>query len=1369
MKISKFQLLDQEADELFQILKQFNQTETDYPREQTIHALFDEVAAAQPEKIAVVSENQEEISYGALKQQSDQLARFLTQQGVKAEDPITVLLEPSVSMLVALLGILKAGGAYVALSMDFPFERLKFIVNDTRSRLLISEKKFIKTLNSLQWECPELQQFICLDSEQPREEEERLNELMKKELWDYVGEEANDDISGGGWVNSYTGENLSRAVMDEYGDNILKKLAPLLKKDFRVLEIGCSSGISMFRLAPLVAEYYGTDLSDEILKKTEAERKRLGLDHVHLFALPAHEIHQLEARDFDVIIINSVLQCFNGHNYLRSVLAKALQLLNNQGIIFIGDVMDQDRKEELVSSLLLFKKENLGKGYTTKVDWSNELFLSRRFLDDLRHDFPAIVAVEHSEKIAVHRSELSDFRFDSVLTVRKTSAESGLAAGPRHKYQWGTDDLAKTAGANLPASVGARSLAYITFTSGTSGNPKGVLIEHRSVVRLVKQTNYIAIQPEDTIVQTAPLSFDASTFEIWGALLNGATLYTLQKDTLLDFEAFEKVLKEQKVTIGWFTSPLFNQLVELAPQLFRHYKTLLVGGDVVSPNHVRKAQLVNPALVIINGYGPTENTTFSTCYRIEGEVGAMIPIGKPVSNSRCYIVKENNPDQVVPVGIVGELCVAGDGLARGYLNDSVLTDAKFFPHSKLAEPRLYRTGDRAKWLPDGNIAFMGRVDEQVKIRGYRIEIKEIESKLAELPGVKEAAVVIHEDPLGDKQLAAYLAVQEAVTVEDLKASLTLSLPSYMIPTHFVLLEQLPLNDNGKVDKKYLPALIQNKAEEEWCAPRNPTEEKLAAIWKTILGLNQISIHDNFFQIGGHSLKATQVISSVLEKLKVKISIREMFTYPTIAGMSELISRLESSQLVRIEPIANQPYYEMSQAQKRVWIMSQFDKNQIAYNMPGLYALTGINKETFDRTLQTVVERYEVLRTTFNTVSGEPKQVVHQPGEYGFAVVHLDLRGEENRKERLTQLAQAEAMAPFDLEKGPLFRATLVQLEEQEFVFLYTLHHIISDGWSMKVLVNDVIALYEAYSQGLKNPLSPLRIQYKDYSAWQDQELSGKELEGHRNFWLHYLSEPLPALELPTDFPRPKLRSFKGELLEFALAEDLSKGIHELCKKNEATLFMTFVAAVQVALHKYANQTDIRIGTPVSGRIHKDLENQIGFFVNLVVVRSQIDPEQTFSDYLLLTKQNVLQAFEHQVYPFDALVKDLGISKDASRSPLFEVEVTTDVVDAFVPSTTQPASQMQDEVMVEEVEMELNIGSKFDLTLKLIERVPQMKLQITYNSDLFRRRSILLLKERLVVLLEDILENPGKKLADLNFKTQHEQPKELIKIDPEFNF
>ena len=669
-------------EEKRQVLYDFNDTAVDYPRGKTIFQLFEEQAEKAPGRIVVVTRDTY-ITYRYLDEESDRLANYLYHENrVVPDQAVGIMMDRSAKMITAVLGILKAGGAFVPISPSYPEERIKKMINDARIKAFVSQSRYIKTLNRMQWECgANLETFLCIDSEDVRSEDEsKENELMSRKLWEYVGETAVDEVTGGGWNSSYTGEPIPKVEMDEYGDNTLKKLEPLLHKQMRVLEIGAASGISMYRIAPKVGLYYGTDLSEVIIEKNRQRINEEGHKNIKLSRVAAHEIDRIEERDFDLIIINSVIQCFHGHNYLEKVIRKCIDLMAGGGYLFIGDIMDQDLKDELIADLVKFKQTCKGNNYRTKTDWSEELFISRRFLKDLLWDYPEIYDMEFSGKIHTIENELTKFRYDALIYIDKAGKERKKVnrnRTPRHKNQHDLRTLRKCGADKLRAGVDSDNLAYIMYTSGSTGIPKGVMVEHKNVVRLVRNTNFVEFKEGDRILQTGALEFDASTFEIWGVLLNGLTLVLESKENLLDAVILKEIIAKNKITMMWMTAPFFNQALDEDVELFRGIRNLLVGGEALSPTHINRVRLRFQGLKVINGYGPTENTTFSATYSVEKEFSESIPIGKPIANSTVYIVDIDG--NLLPYGIPGELCVGGDGVSRGYLNDVELTGKRFNP------------------------------------------------------------------------------------------------------------------------------------------------------------------------------------------------------------------------------------------------------------------------------------------------------------------------------------------------------------------------------------------------------------------------------------------------------------------------------------------------------------------------------------------------------------------------------------------------------------------------------------------------------------------------------------------------------------------
>ncbi len=885
MKLGDFNLLEGAEDlgALREQVEAFNRNATAYPRDRSVPAQFRLQAARAPDAVAV-TEGPERRTYAEVERRSNQVARFLSAQGLPREGVVGVMVSGAFDLVTSLLGILKAGGAYLPLDPELPPARLEYLLRDTRASLLIGGRRQIRLLNRLQWESADLKALLCIDSLDVHAESEGIGEFMREEVWDHAGRETFDDISGGGWKSSFTGEWLSREVMDEYGDNILRKLAPLLTPRSRVLEVGCASGISMFRLAPLVGYYHGTDLSAEILKWSEREIARRGLGHVRLQHLPAHALDRVAEGNFDVVIINSVLQCFSGHNYLRGVLRQAIDRMGPDGVIFLGNVWDQDLKAEFIRQLAEFQRAHAGGAYRTKVDRSEDLFIARGFWEDLQADWPEIAEIQFSKMLGHAESELSRFGYDAVLRIDKRAA--GAAPRARHKRQFDGRALDAMDVAPGPELAGPRALAYVIYTSGTTGQPKGVLVEHRSILRLVLDTNYIRLGPSDRILMTGALSFDASTFEIWGALLNGGALCRPPERGVLDPAVMKALIREQGITTLWLTASLCHQLADADLTLFAGLKHLLAGGEKLSAPHFARIRAAHPGLTVINGYGPTENTTFTTCHVIERDYPQDIPIGRPIANTQVYLL--DGRFGLVPPGAAGEICAGGDGLARGYLNDPALTEEKFIAHPFRPGERLYRTGDLGRWREDGVVEFIGRRDLQVKIRGFRIELGEIETRLRQQEGVRAAAVLARDLGEPSLTLVAYVVAPVELADETLRAQLGQTLPDYMIPAAWVRLEALPLTANGKVDRAALPAPDRAGGARRADPAATELERQLVAIWEEVLGRKGIGATENFFAAGGHSLKVTKLASLIRLRLGAEVPLTAVFKAATVRDQAEYL-------------------------------------------------------------------------------------------------------------------------------------------------------------------------------------------------------------------------------------------------------------------------------------------------------------------------------------------------------------------------------------------------------------------------------------------------------------------------------------------------
>ncbi|MFD2785408.1 amino acid adenylation domain-containing protein, partial [Hymenobacter rubripertinctus] len=903
----------------------------------------------------------------------------------------------------------------------------------------------------------------------------------------------------------------------------------------------------------------------------------------------------------------------------------------------------------------------------------------------------------------------------------------------------------------------ARSLAYVMYTSGSTGQPKGVMVEHTSAVRLVKATNYVERLDEQVLLAAGALCFDATTFEYWSMLLNGGRLVLCAEEVLLSPALLGAEIRRRGVTMMFFTIGWLNHLVDTDIDIFRGLTTILTGGEKLSSAAIHALRQRYAGLQIQHVYGPTENTTFSTFYPVSSDL-VHLPIGQSITNSTAYVLDARQ--QLCGIGIVGEICLGGAGLARGYLHQPALTAEKFIAHPFIAGERLYRTGDLGRWLADGNIEFVGRVDAQIKIRGYRVELGEIEAVLHQYPELDDAVVVVHLDGQGEKTLVAYLVSGQALSVGALRTYLGERLPAYMVPHHYVPLEALPLNSNGKIDRKQLPdpqglALAGTAA---YVAPRTEVEAKLVALWEEILGKQNMGVSANFFELGGHSLKAMRLLSQIHKEFEIKLTIKDLFVSPVLEEQARLIQQAQKNAFASIEPAPTQLSYPVSSSQRRLWVLGQFEESNVAYNMSGVYVFEGeLQRTAFTAALDTLLERHENLRTVFRQdEQGEVRQFILPAQESGFSVGYQDLRHEPAQAQTLKYQIKSLFTSPFDFATAPLLRASLYQTADNTWVFGYVMHHIISDGWSMGLLIQELLTLYNAYSRQEANPLAPLRIQFKDYSVWLQEQLSGEALQSHHAWWLNQFEGELPVLDLLTDKVRPAIKTYNGGMYSRAISPATAAGMKALSEDLGGTLFMGVLATVNALLYRYTSQQDIIIGTPIAGREHADLEEQIGFYVNTLALRFRFDGDQNYRHLFEQVKQVVVGAYDHQVYPFGDLVEALKLQRDMSRNPLFDVQVIL----SYPEHEGQPEQSLS-ELQVGAYEEEELYTSRFDLVFNF-SVVPGdgLLVSIQYNTDLYHADSIERLAGHLESLMADAVQHTLRPLKELNYLGADEQQKLL---------
>ncbi|NSL90992.1 amino acid adenylation domain-containing protein [Chitinophaga sp. Mgbs1] len=895
--------------------------------------------------------------------------------------------------------------------------------------------------------------------------------------------------------------------------------------------------------------------------------------------------------------------------------------------------------------------------------------------------------------------------------------------------------------------ITGNDLAYVMFTSGSSGEPKGVMIEHHGIRRLVKDCGYIDLKASDVLLASGAVAFDVTTFEYWSMLLNGGTLVLAGNDALLDKQQLSALLSEHAVNMMLLTVARLHQLVEDDVNIFAGLEAIFAGGEQMSLRHAHAILAKFPDLLLLNCYGPTENTTNSTVGAVRPE-HTVISIGKPVTNGTAYIL--DGRQQLCAVGIKGELYVGG-GLARGYINNEALTAERFVADPFREGARMYKTGDIARWLPDGNIVFEGRVDDQVKINGYRVEPDEVASILKGYPDMGSTVVIAGVNVNGEKELWGYFVSHVLVDITALRTYMAGKVPAFMVPSSLIQLGELPLNVNGKIDRKQLPRPdnADQSSGAPYVAPRNQVEEKLLLLWQEVLGRAIISVKDSFFDIGGHSLRATRLASLIYKTFDVNITLKDIFAFTVLEEQAELIRQAKKESFVAIAPAPpSDNGYPLSSSQYRLWILSQFEEVSIAYNVKDVHVFSGeLNPAALQYAFDAVIGRHEVLRTVFrHDDTGELRQFVLEPAALGFAIARHDLRGEDNAAAIALQLVRKDFVTPFNMATGPLVRASLIQRAEGEWVFTYVTHHIISDGWSRGILIDELMKCYRSYRDSVDPELQPLRIQYKDYAVWQQEQLTADLLKEHREYWLQQFSGALPVLELPTDKVRPAVKTYNGAAWRKNFSKELSQRIQQFTTDQESTLFMMMVAAVNALLYHYAAQDDIIIGTPVAGREHADLEDQIGFYVNTLALRTQFSGHHSFRELLQQVKKVALGAYEHQLYPFDKLVGDLDVQRDRSRNPLFDIQV---IVQQAVKAGSSAEEQSQ-QLTMSGYDGIGTISCVFDLVFDFAARADGLQLRLAYNTDIYSQWMIQQLGDQLEQFLSAALSNPDTAIGEVTF-------------------
>ena len=886
-------------------------------------------------------------------------------------------------------------------------------------------------------------------------------------------------------------------------------------------------------------------------------------------------------------------------------------------------------------------------------------------------------------------------------------------------------------------------LAYIIYTSGTTGNPKGVMITHSNAVALLAwaQVEFDASVFEVVYAATSHC-FDLSVFEMFYTLSVGKTIRILNNG--LDIISYLDKDKNKKVLLNTVPSTIKKILDDDGD--LSNVTVLNLAGEPFPVDIANK--FTNTAIEVRNLYGPSEDTTYSTCYKLKNNFYTIVPVGKAIANTQAYILNDNL--ELVPIGVIGKLYLSGEGVAKGYLNRLDLTTEKFISNPFVKGTQMYDTGDLARWMPDGNIEFLGRKDHQVKLRGYRIELGEIENAISKFSKDIKQAIVVVKTVKNEEVLVCYYVENDSIEKSKLRVYLQEQLPSYMVPNHFVVIGSVPLTPNGKINKKALPEITEGDiTRKEYVAPRDQTEQTLITIWEEVIGVKNVGVKDHFFELGGHSLMISQIINRIHKQLNKSVPLKTFYTNPTVESLRDV---LKDQEFFAIDRVTKSDCYVTTPSQQRLWLLSQLEDNQ-AYQITGAVEINGnVIKDDFIKAFGYVIERHEILRTYFkNNEQGVLHQYIISKLDIDFNLCFEDFSKSQFPDQSAENYIKEQQNKGFNLSNAPLFRAALLKVEENKYIFFLAMHHIISDGWSLEVLTSEII---ESYIQLKKNntiSLPDLQIQFKDYAAWLTKANLEDSQKLSREYWLNTFQGELPVLELPSFKNRPLIKTYTGKELNYEFPIKVLSQLKAFSQQQQVTLFMTLMSAIKTLLYRYTNQTDIIIGTPIAGREHSDLESQIGLYLNTLAIRTQLDNKDNFIEVLQKEKQQLLDAYTHQNFPFDILVEQLKLKRDVSRSPLFDVMVVfqnQQQLSGFQSKTLNSDMAIKDYKLERE-------SSQFDLSFTFIEK-EGLSLDISYNTDIYEEEFVKGIFTHLENIFDQIIEYPSIPLVEIDLLTNKER-------------
>jgi tyrocidine synthetase-3 len=973
--------------------------------------------------------------------------------------------------------------------------------------------------------------------------------------------------------------------------------------------------------------------------------------------------------------------------------------------------------------------------------------------------YPSLERLLKDRVTSVETVIIADLKDDSLLLKINRTAGAGTDVIAEHDMP----DIS-----NPDISIDPTAAAYVFYTSGSTGNSKGIVGSHMALSHYINwHVKEWSIDTGFRISQLAPMTFDASLKDILTALISGATV--CMPDSVIKNNAAILVewLRNEHITMLQTVPSLFRLItaaLEETGDCLPELRYVVLAGERLYGRDVTRWKTVNGTHTqLSNLYGLTETTILKTCFHItdwEWPAGEVLPVGFPISQTLVAVINSDN--NICADGEMGEVYIKSPYISKGYLSAEL--NKQHLVQNPLTNDEndlVWRTGDLGRYRPDNSLEILGRRDEQVKINGVRIELTQVGAAVLSQEGITRTEIIVHTTEDFRQALICYYTGRR-YEPEELRRLLSTDLNPAMLPGFYVWLDTFPLNMNGKVDRKALPKPEGIFSNLSYSKPRPGIEQQLARIWQQLLGINRISRDDNFFNVGGTSLKAIQVIARVYKELDVQLTINILFTNPVLSQLAEVVSQSRRQAYQPIPRYPEQEHYILSNSQKRVWLFTQLDDQSLAYNIPVLYRLNGkLDINAIKEAFQELVARHESLRTVFTLIDGEPRQRIQTMSEVNEILEIIDCRNNPTPEISAKDFARELVEQVFDLQNGPLIKAALLQIADDDFLLACSIHHIISDDWSMQVMGSEIIEMYNGFSRKQPHKLQPLNIQYRDFATWQRQELSGEIYTAHRQYWMSRFAGELPVLDLPSNYTRPAVQRYKGAQFKFSFDAELSTAFQQLLRRQQVTLFMGLTALINVLLFRYSGQKDIIIGTPVAGREHPDLEGQIGLYLNTLALRNRVTGDEGFVQILDHVRQTTIEAFSHQAYPFDLLVEELGIGSDLSRSPLFDVVLILQNVEVV-----NDAQLEMNNVKIDIEPAGLGI-SKNDLRFQFTadKQTSIIYGNIEYNTDLYTQERIDRMSEHLTQLMDSINKEPHISVSTLQYLSPSEKKyaQEIVRL------